>query len=92
MQEFSIPPASEYDAKVRFTMRLTYRTSMPGFEVVEMEHIASPSARPLDDYEGEMVPKVQWDEGYPWAEWYSVDDPIKGVLERNSGSFTCSSQ
>ena len=79
MQAFSLPDsASDYDGKVNFTMRLTYRTLMPGFEIIETEHIASTSVKPLDDYEGDIVPKVQWDEGYPWAEWYSVDDPIKG--------------
>ena len=79
MQAFSLPDsASDYDGKVKFTMRLTYRTVMPGFEIIETEHIASPSVKPLDDYEDDIVPKVQWDERYPWAEWYTVDDPIKG--------------
>lgn len=76
---FSLPDsAPEYDGKVRFMMRLTYRTPMPGFEGVQTEDAASPSVKPMENYEGDIAAKVQWDLEYPWAEWYSVDDPIKG--------------
>lgn len=76
---FSLPDsAPEYDGKIRSTVRLTYRTPMPGFEAVSMEDTLSPSVKPIENFDGDLISKMQWDEEYPWAEWYTVDDPIKG--------------
>lgn len=76
---FSLPDSSpEYDGKIRSTVRLTYRTPMPGFEFVPTEDALSPSVKPVANFEGDLTAKIQWDEEYPWAEWYTVDDPIKG--------------
>lgn len=76
---FSLPDsASEYDGKIRSTVRLTYCTPMPGFETVPTEDALSPSVRPVENFEGDFESKGQWDEEYPWADWYTVDDPIKG--------------
>lgn len=69
---------SNYDGKVRLTMRLIYRTPMPGFECVQTEDAVSPSVKAVPNYEGDITGKAPWDDKCPWAEWYSVDDPIKG--------------
>ncbi|KAI5060135.1 hypothetical protein GOP47_0024555 [Adiantum capillus-veneris] len=76
---FSLPDsAPEYDGKIRSTVRLTYRTPMPGFEVVSMEDNLSPSVKPVENFDDDPASKVPWDDEYPWAQWYTVDDPIKG--------------
>eukprot|EP00250_Pteridium_aquilinum_P017952 c23859_g4_i1 orf=95-2845(-) len=76
---FSLPDsAPEYDGKIRSTVRLTYRTPTPGFEIVPTEDALSPSVKPVENFEDDLATKVQWDEEYPWAEWYTVDDPVKG--------------
>lgn len=76
---FSLPDsASNYDGKVRFTMRLTYGTPMPGYEFVQIKNPASPAIESEIDSEHDIAWNVQWDEECPWSGWYSVDDPIKG--------------
>jgi len=50
-------------------MRLTYRTPAP----------KSPNDIDLDA-EGRQVPVKSWDAGCPWADWHSLDDPVKGTL------------
>lgn len=62
-----------HDTEVQFTMQLTYRTPMPGFEY----HDAN--VEPISNYDGDLLEEMAWDEDCVWAEWHSVDDPIKGV-------------
>lgn len=48
-------------------MRLTYRTPTPK------------SPNDLDvNIEGRQKAGKSWDAGCPWAEWHSLDDPVKG--------------
>ncbi|MCO5577157.1 hypothetical protein L7F22_030981 [Adiantum nelumboides] len=76
---FSLPDSvPEYDGKIRSTVRLTYRTPMPGFEIVLAEDNLSPTVKPVENFDGDLTSKVPWDDAYPWAQWYTVDDPIKG--------------
>eukprot|EP00249_Psilotum_nudum_P023025 c28729_g2_i1 orf=404-2848(-) len=76
---FSAPDSAlDFNVNVRFTMRLTYGTSMLGFEYIQSDFSSSPSVESIINYEADVSLKVQWDEQFPWAEWYTVDDPIKG--------------
>ncbi|KAH7287922.1 hypothetical protein KP509_31G003200 [Ceratopteris richardii] len=70
--------AAEYDGKVSFSVRLTYHTPMPGFEISSAEDALTPTAKAVEGFDGDTSFKRQWDEECPWAEWYTVDDPIKG--------------
>ncbi|CAM6128265.1 unnamed protein product [Calypogeia fissa] len=63
--------------KVEFTMRLTYRTPMFGYDY-QNGGGESPTAEAKPDYDGESPNEPAWDEDLPWGEWHSVDDPIKG--------------
>lgn len=58
-------------------MRLTYQAPMIGYEY---QNKGGPSsvAEAKPDYDGESPNEPTWDEDLPWAEWHSVDDPIKG--------------
>lgn len=59
---------------VEFTMQLTYRTPMPGFNFFEAK------AEPILNYDGDIFEELAWDEDCAWAEWHSVEDPIKGIM------------
>ncbi|KAL3677503.1 hypothetical protein R1sor_027451 [Riccia sorocarpa] len=63
--------------RVEFTMRLTYRAPMIGYDY---QNKGGPSsvAEPRSDYDGESPNEPMWDEDLPWAAWHSVDDPVKG--------------
>ncbi|KAG6550673.1 hypothetical protein Mapa_007770 [Marchantia paleacea] len=63
--------------RVEFTMRLTYQAPMIGYEY---QNKGGPSsvAEAKPDYDGESPNEPMWDEDLPWAEWHSVDDPVKG--------------
>lgn len=30
------------------------------------------------DIDGETIERIQWDDEFPWSEWYSAEDPVKG--------------
>ncbi|CAA6654711.1 unnamed protein product [Spirodela intermedia] len=63
--------------KVKFLMRLTYIT--PPFDgeddaqVREHEVSQSPGKKDIQTYI-----KTIWDDDYPWSNWYSAEDPLKG--------------
>jgi len=59
---------------VEFTMQLTYRTPMPGFKFLEA------NAEPISNYDGDNFEELAWDEDCAWAEWHSVEDPVKGII------------
>ena len=63
------------ELEVEITMQLTYRTPMPGFEYLD-----TGNAEPIADYDGEMLEDFAWDEDCAWAEWHSVEDPVKGMF------------
>ncbi|KAL2636313.1 hypothetical protein R1flu_007792 [Riccia fluitans] len=63
--------------RVEFTMRLTYRAPMIGYDY-QSKGGPSSVAEPKPDYDGESPNEPMWDEDLPWASWHSVDDPVKG--------------
>jgi Rab3 GTPase-activating protein catalytic subunit len=56
---------------VDFTMRLTYRTPMPGSKHYVTDNVSPDTGN---------VQHGEWDDGCPWADWLSVEDPVKGVV------------
>lgn len=46
---------------------------MPGFKFFEA------NAEPILNYDGDMLEELAWDEDCAWAEWHSVEDPVKGI-------------
>eukprot|EP01018_Ginkgo_biloba_P026455 Gb_39184 [translate_table: standard] len=64
--------------KVHFTMRLTYQTPVPGYELEQQEERESQIPETGVNIENELFNNRQWDDDCPWTEWYSVEDPIKG--------------
>ncbi|KAK1270865.1 hypothetical protein QJS04_geneDACA006016 [Acorus gramineus] len=61
---------------VRFTMKLTYRT--PSDDDEKDIQGATESSESDGKLDGLTRSQAQWDDDCPWAEWYSVEDPIKG--------------
>lgn len=45
---------------------------MPGFKFFEA------NAEPISNYDGDIFEELAWDEDCAWAEWHSVEDPVKG--------------
>lgn len=73
--------------QVHFTMRLTYETfarddddTIQGLDAESPENGGSPR--------GDIHTRSQWDEDCPWSEWYSAEEPFKGVFEQIICSFT----
>ena len=59
--------------KVKFSMKLTYIT--PDDDLDFMQNEDSPS-----NGNASRLANINtlWDDDYPWSDWYSAEDPIKG--------------
>ncbi|RYR27700.1 hypothetical protein Ahy_B01g051729 isoform B [Arachis hypogaea] len=72
-QAYSTLDLSIHNFKVRFTMKLTYRTLpcdddyMKGFG----------GEKSGENLSGEKSNGLQWDVDCSWSEWYSAEDPVK---------------
>lgn len=78
MKAFRTGAADLRQSDVEFTMQLKYRTPMPGFKFREA------SAEPISNYDGDLFEELAWDEYCAWAEWHSVEDPVKGMMKKFS--------
>ena len=78
VKAFRIRASDLPSSDVEFTMQLTYRTPMPGFKFRES------NAEPILNYDGDLFDELAWDEDCAWAEWHSVEDPVKGTISRQS--------
>ncbi|XP_027176004.1 rab3 GTPase-activating protein catalytic subunit isoform X1 [Coffea eugenioides] len=63
--------------KVHFRMKLTYRT-LPTDDDPEVQQ-ESEFLESGRHSEFETHNKIQWDDDCPWSEWYSAEDPVKGL-------------
>ncbi|KAH9662030.1 Rab3 GTPase-activating protein catalytic subunit [Citrus sinensis] len=63
--------------KVRFTMKLTYKT-LPYDDDDDMRGEDVENTEPTDFPGGESGTRTQWDDDCPWSEWYSAEDLVKG--------------
>ncbi|XP_061349998.1 uncharacterized protein LOC133295216 [Gastrolobium bilobum] len=74
---YSTLDLSVHNFKVQFAMKLTYRTLpydddyMKGFDIENTK-----SGENLND---ETSNGTQWDDDCSWSEWYSAEDPVKGM-------------
>ncbi|XP_020273747.1 rab3 GTPase-activating protein catalytic subunit isoform X2 [Asparagus officinalis] len=65
--------------EVHCTMKLTYRT--PPYDEDDDgdgENLETEDKESKGDTDGINHIVSQWDDDYPWAEWYSAEDPVKG--------------
>ncbi|KAH9701883.1 Rab3 GTPase-activating protein catalytic subunit [Citrus sinensis] len=63
--------------KVRFTMKLTYKT-LPYDDDDDTRGEDVENTEPTDFPGGESGNRTQWDDDCPWSEWYSAEDLVKG--------------
>jgi Rab3 GTPase-activating protein catalytic subunit len=63
----TVTDLSAPSVNVEFTMRLTYHTPAP----------KAPSDIVVE-VEGKQAAGKSWDASCPWAEWHSLEDPVKG--------------
>ncbi|XP_057862920.2 uncharacterized protein LOC131071205 isoform X3 [Cryptomeria japonica] len=64
--------------QVHYTMRLTYKTPVTGYESEQHGLNQSESTETSTTADSDLFNKRQWDDDFPWSEWYSVEDPVKG--------------
>lgn len=62
--------------KVRFTMKLTYKTLPYDDDDTRGEDVEN--TEPTDFPGGDSGNRTQWDDDCPWSEWYSAEDLVKG--------------
>ncbi|ESW18813.1 hypothetical protein PHAVU_006G072400 [Phaseolus vulgaris] len=70
---YSTMDLSVHNFKVRFAMKLTFRTLPYDDDNMKVAKI-SKSGESTD----EMSNGMQWDDDCSWSEWYSAEDPVKG--------------
>ncbi|GAB4860236.1 hypothetical protein Ancab_011715 [Ancistrocladus abbreviatus] len=75
---FSMLDFSMHLFKVQFTMKLTYKTLLPNDDDDYMQGADGGNSEISGDVGADHRHKTQWDDGCPWSEWYSAEDPIKG--------------
>ncbi|XP_017436456.1 uncharacterized protein LOC108342989 isoform X3 [Vigna angularis] len=71
---YSTLDLSVHNFKVRFAMKLTFRT-LP-YDDDNMK--AAKISKSEENVTGEMSDGMQWDDDCSWSEWYSAEDPVKG--------------
>ncbi|XP_057428857.1 uncharacterized protein LOC130722215 isoform X3 [Lotus japonicus] len=73
---YSTLDLSVHDFKVRFAMKLTFRT-LP-YDDDYMKGFGEKITKSGENLTGEMSNGKQWDDDCSWSEWYSAEDPVKG--------------
>ena len=73
LKAYSTMDLSVHNFKVRFAMKLTFRTLPYDDDNMKVAKI-SKSGESTD----EMSNGMQWDDDCSWSEWYSAEDPVKG--------------
>ncbi|KAJ6692257.1 hypothetical protein OIU79_014085 [Salix purpurea] len=63
--------------KVHFTMTSTYRTIHHDDD--DLQSLGIEKEEYDDNHGSETHNRSQWDEDCPWSEWYSAEDPVKGL-------------
>lgn len=77
---FSTLDLSIHHFKVNFTMKLTYRTLIYDADADEEVRGADTVTHESGENPGSGNHfKTQWDDDCPWSEWYSAEDPVKGI-------------
>ncbi|XP_012571330.1 uncharacterized protein [Cicer arietinum] len=73
---YSTLDLSVHNFKVRFAMKLTFRT-LP-FDEDYMKDFNARITTSGENLTGETSNGAQWDDDCSWSEWYSAEDPVKG--------------
>ncbi|KAI5576748.1 hypothetical protein BDE02_09G065800 [Populus trichocarpa] len=63
--------------KVHFTMTSTYRTIHHDDD--DLQSLGIEKEEYGDNHGSETRSRSQWDDDCPWSEWYSAEDPVKGL-------------
>lgn len=63
--------------KVHFTMTSTYRTIHHDDD--DLQSLGTEKEEYGDNHGSETRSRSQWDDDCPWSEWYSAEDPVKGL-------------
>ncbi|XP_011003571.1 PREDICTED: rab3 GTPase-activating protein catalytic subunit isoform X2 [Populus euphratica] len=63
--------------KVHFTMTSTYRTIHHDDD--DLQSLGTEKEEHGDNHGNETRSRSQWDDDCPWSEWYSAEDPVKGL-------------
>lgn len=63
--------------KVHFTMTSTYRTIHHDDD--DLQSLGTEKEEYGDNHGSETCSRSQWDDDCPWSEWYSAEDPVKGL-------------
>ncbi|KAK7387265.1 hypothetical protein VNO78_27923 [Psophocarpus tetragonolobus] len=71
---YSTLDLSVHNFKVRFAMKLTFRTLPYDDDNMKDAKISKYG----ENLNGEMSNGRQWDDDCSWSEWYSAEDPVKG--------------
>ncbi|TKY47194.1 Rab3 GTPase-activating protein catalytic subunit [Spatholobus suberectus] len=71
---YSTLDLSVHNFKVRFAMKLTFRTLPYDDDNMKDAKITTSG----ENLTGEMSHGTQWDDDCSWSEWYSAEDPVKG--------------
>jgi len=74
LKAYSTLDLSVHNFKVRFAMKLTFRT-LP-YDDDNMK--AAKISKSEENVTGEISDGMQWDDDCSWSEWYSAEDPVKG--------------
>lgn len=64
--------------KVHFTMTSTYRT-IHHDDDDDLQSLGTEKEEYGDNHGSETCSRSQWDDDCPWSEWYSAEDPVKGL-------------
>lgn len=64
--------------KVHFTMTSTYRT-IHHDDDDDLQSLGTEKEEYGDNHGSETRSRSQWDDDCPWSEWYSAEDPVKGL-------------
>ncbi|XP_015579317.1 rab3 GTPase-activating protein catalytic subunit isoform X2 [Ricinus communis] len=67
--------------KVHFTMKSTYRTILNDDDDSDIQSPAAEIEESRRNPSGDADTRnaSQWDDDCPWSEWYSAEDPVKGL-------------
>ncbi|XP_014489668.1 rab3 GTPase-activating protein catalytic subunit isoform X2 [Vigna radiata var. radiata] len=71
---YSTLDLSVHNFKVRFAMKLTFRTLPYDDDNMKTAKISKSE----ENVTGEMSDGMQWDDDCSWSGWYSAEDPVKG--------------
>lgn len=65
--------------QVNLKMKLTYRT-LPYGEDDDVRELEGGLTESGESPKSNHQNRTQWDDNCPWSEWYSAEDPLRGIM------------